>query len=327
LNCKKLQDYCLESICSDPQSFITSKNFLLLDKDILYNLLERDDLPVEEVIIWDCLIKWGIERTPGFKSKYCDKIKWNNENYESLKETLKQFIPLIRFVEISGADYFVKVRPYKAIIPNHINNEIEEFHFNGKIPKTISLPPRIGKSHIESKIIKTKFISTIINWINKKDAKAIRNKNDSLYNFDLIYRGSQSGIDNNSFRNKCNLRLPILVLIRCQNTKKIFGGYTPIGFYSNDSINGLICSEDSFIFSFEDDGIQDDIRLSRVISYDYAIYNNYYYGFNFGGDALCMENRNLYANGNNDHYEQNISDDDNLFYTIEEIEAFRVVKQ
>ncbi|EXX67030.1 hypothetical protein GLOIN_2v1480795 [Rhizophagus irregularis DAOM 181602=DAOM 197198] len=325
LNCKKLQTYCLESICSDPRSFITSKNFPSLDKDILYNLLERDDLPVEEVIIWECLIKWGIEQTPGFESNNNDRTKWNNENYEALRETLSQFIPLIRFVEISAADYLTKVRPYKAIIPNIIHNEVEEFYFNGTIPKTINLPPRVGKSHIESKIIKIKLISTIINWINKKDAKAIRNKNDSLYNFDLIYRGSQSGINNNSFRNKCNLRLPILVLIKCQNTKKIFGGYTPVGFYSNDSIDGLIYSENSFIFSFEDDTYMKNIKLSRVISYDYAIYNNYYYGFNFGGDALCMENQNLYANGN-EHYEKNVSDDNNIPYIIEEIEAFRVVK-
>ncbi|PKK72433.1 hypothetical protein RhiirC2_383826 [Rhizophagus irregularis] len=68
-----------------------------------------------------------------------------------------------------------------------------------------------------------------------------------------------------------------------------------------------------------------NIKLSRVISYDYAIYNNYYYGFNFGGDALCMENQNLYANGN-EHYEKNVSDDNNIPYIIEEIEAFRVVK-
>ena len=40
-----------------------------------------------------------------------------------------------------------------------------------------------------------------------------------------------------------------------------------------------------------------------------------------------MENQNLYTNSN-DRYEYNISDDtDNKIYTIEEIEAFRVVKQ
>src|ERR1700722_12332233 len=43
-NCKKLQYCCLESICTDPQPFITSKEFTSLDKDILHVLLKRDDL-------------------------------------------------------------------------------------------------------------------------------------------------------------------------------------------------------------------------------------------------------------------------------------------
>src|SRR5688572_15800660 len=59
-NCEKLQDYCLRSICVDPQSFIP-----LLDHDILFVILEKDDLPIEEIVIWDCLIKWAIEHTSG----------------------------------------------------------------------------------------------------------------------------------------------------------------------------------------------------------------------------------------------------------------------
>jgi hypothetical protein len=44
VNCKKLQDYCLEIICENTQAFITSNEFLTLDKDILYKILERDNL-------------------------------------------------------------------------------------------------------------------------------------------------------------------------------------------------------------------------------------------------------------------------------------------
>jgi len=73
--CKKLQDYCLESIYKDAQQFITSNNFPLLDKDILYGLLKRNDLQTEEIIIWDCLIKWGIEQTPNMGSRNNDRTK------------------------------------------------------------------------------------------------------------------------------------------------------------------------------------------------------------------------------------------------------------
>jgi hypothetical protein len=43
-SCEKLQDYCLGSICEDPEPFITSETFPSLDKDILIDLLKRDDL-------------------------------------------------------------------------------------------------------------------------------------------------------------------------------------------------------------------------------------------------------------------------------------------
>ncbi|CAB4385826.1 unnamed protein product [Rhizophagus irregularis] len=60
-NCNKLQDYCFESTCG---SFSTSNEFLSLDKDTIYKMLERDDIKINEVTAWEQLIKWGIKQTP-----------------------------------------------------------------------------------------------------------------------------------------------------------------------------------------------------------------------------------------------------------------------
>ncbi|RIA93832.1 BTB/POZ protein [Glomus cerebriforme] len=152
--CKKLQDYCLESICSDPQPFITSTRFPSLDKDILYGLLKRDDFSVEEIDIWDCLIKWGIEQTPSLGKMNSDRTKWNDANYQALKKTLDQFIPLIRFAQISPADYFDKVRPYKAVIPNPIYDEVEEFYFKGYYDANVTnvLNPYNGSEFVPAEI-------------------------------------------------------------------------------------------------------------------------------------------------------------------------------
>ncbi|RGB35665.1 BTB/POZ protein [Rhizophagus diaphanus] len=169
-NCKKLQDYCFESICENPLPFFSSKIFTSINKEILFNLLERDDLQIKEVIVWDYLIKWGIEQTSGLD---INRMKWNNKDYKELKKTLNQFISLIRFTEISRADFFDKVRPYKIIIPNNIYEEIEEFYYKDSLPKSTILPPRTGYSFeigkIESNIIKSKLSKIIINWIDKKD--------------------------------------------------------------------------------------------------------------------------------------------------------------
>ncbi|CAB4385827.1 unnamed protein product [Rhizophagus irregularis] len=342
------------------------------DKDILYKILERDELQIKEIIVWDYLIKWGIEQTPGLGNENtlnhlikwgiertpglgnencdiswdrfikwgiertpvsgnekCDREKWNNDDYEALKETLKQFIPLIRFVEITFDDFNDKIKPYKDIIPNQIYEEIEEFYNRGIHPKINTLPPRIGK--FDSKIIKPKLAKIIIKWINKEDFWISR------YKFNLIYRGSIDGISNEIFKNKCKGRVESLVLIKVKQKNKIFGGYSNIGFNSiEDNNNNIIMSSfygnefskfyyssNNFIFSFEnDENNNQNMKLSRVINYDKAIYDFHGTGFDFGFNSLFMYKDQLYANNDNNNYENNLNTKE--VYDIEEIETFIV---
>src|ERR1044072_8820555 len=99
----------------------------------------------------------GFEQTPGLKSKHNKKIlkgisilkfwnwhkyKWTNKDYEDLENTLRDFIPLIRFSEISSNDFYDKIHPYKRIIPNQIYDEITSYHSEGILPETINVVPR-----------------------------------------------------------------------------------------------------------------------------------------------------------------------------------------
>ncbi|GBB88921.1 hypothetical protein RclHR1_15530008 [Rhizophagus clarus] len=329
-NCNKLQDYCLEFICINPQSFIISKKVSSLDKDILFNLLKRNDLQIEEINVWDCLIKWGIEQTPGLGSENNDRTKWNDENFEELKNTLEEFIPLIRFVGISRADFFDKVRPYKAIIPKNIYEEVVEFHYKDVLPKTATLPPRTIKTEkIESKIINPTLVKVIINWIERKSNIFTRNENDQRYKFKLIYRGSRDGINNESFRKKCNGRISSIVLIKVKDTNKIFGGYSSIGFCSlgNDYLikDGyrFYKSSDNFIFSFENNYDIQNMKISRVVNDLKAILDHG--GCNFGRGSLCMIEDKLYLNNGSGSYEKNLNTD--IIYNIEEIETFVIDNQ
>src|ERR1043165_5305820 len=95
-SCKKLQDYCLESICKDPQPFIASETFPLLDKDILFDLFKCDDFQLEEIVAWNSLIKWGIKQTSELINKN-DQSEWTDKDYDDLKSILSDFIPLIKF--------------------------------------------------------------------------------------------------------------------------------------------------------------------------------------------------------------------------------------
>ncbi|RIA86167.1 hypothetical protein C1645_829704 [Glomus cerebriforme] len=320
---KKLHDYCLDSVCENLQLFITTQNLLSLDKDSLYIILSRDDLQIEEITAWNCLIKWGIENTPDLGNENNDISKWN---YEALKNTLNQLIPLIRFVTISPHEFFDKVKPYKNIIPNNIYEEFENFYCNGILPKTIILPPRIGK--FDSKIIKPKLANIIINWINNKDYYNIM---DPYYKFKLIYRGSRDGINNQSFKDICNGRIASLVLIKVQESNKIFGGYSSIGFnslgdnylktFNLKKYNAL----GNFIFSFENSQDNQNMKISRVINNSEAILDHCDTAFNFGQGSLSMSEQNLHVNNNSHNYEDYISTD--IIYTIEDIETFIIFRQ
>lgn len=75
---KKLQDYCIDFICTNPLIIITSSVFLSFDKDTLFSLLKRDILRIKETTIWEFLIKWGIKQTLGLENKY-NQNKWTDK--------------------------------------------------------------------------------------------------------------------------------------------------------------------------------------------------------------------------------------------------------
>ncbi|GBB98708.1 hypothetical protein RclHR1_00330035 [Rhizophagus clarus] len=297
---EKLFNYVQDHLIAK-QTVWVKQNYVLVLHTIFK--LSNYDLQIEETVAWDYLIKWGIEQTPGLVSKNNDKTKWNDNNYRALKRTISHFIPLIRFVEISPADFYDKVRPYKAVIPDYIYEEITEFYYKNTLPKTTILPPRNAKVRIESRLIKLNNACIIAGWIERKNEKSISNK----YNFDLLYRSSRDGININTFRTKCNNQGPCLVLVKHQQSTKIYGGYNPLGFmHSGGQWRN---TTESFIFSFESDREVQNTNISRVNNNycNYAIYECYTYGFSFGNMFYMNSDNNIYFS-NQGYYDGNIDD-------------------
>ncbi|RIA86164.1 hypothetical protein C1645_829700 [Glomus cerebriforme] len=318
-SCKKLQNYCLGSICKDPQTFVTSEAFPSLDKNILTIILNRNDFQLEEIIVWDSLIKWGIKQTPELENKNIQD-EWTNKDYRDLKNNLSDFIPLIKFLEINSEDFYRKVRPYKDIIPKHIYDEVIKYYLVDQ-PKLFRF--------IESKIIKPELTNIICNWIDKKDPMLIRTeKKDPQYKFNLIYRGSRDSLDANSFKKKCQGQIASLVLIKIQQSNKIFGGYSSIGFNSigdellfKDNDHHYYCSSNNFIFSFENSEDTQNMKISRVKNHSRALLK-WDTGFNFGWSALYTYGQKLVVGHTHGYYEDNLQID--AIYDVEEIETFIV---
>ncbi|CAI2188578.1 4932_t:CDS:2, partial [Funneliformis geosporum] len=173
VSCKKLQEYCLETICENPIPFFELKNFSTLDNDILYQLLCRDDLQVEEVLVWDYLIKWGIYQTMLLESEY-DDYQSQSEQSEAENQQVQQ--KRHRHVHHRKSNSTSSVMtshttPYplrEKNVSNEIFEDIMAYHMNnmnGVEPKACTLFPRLGHIPIESNIIKPIHAAILSNWI------------------------------------------------------------------------------------------------------------------------------------------------------------------
>src|SRR5205823_3611950 len=87
----------LEAICEEPEILFNYDKLIKLRAPLLELLLKKDFLLLDEIVIWDNLIKWGLAQHPSIQQ---DVKKWNKEEITIMKSTLHRFIPLIRFYDI-----------------------------------------------------------------------------------------------------------------------------------------------------------------------------------------------------------------------------------
>ena len=124
-----------------PNLIFESEDFKSIQETSLISILQRDDLKVEEIKIWDYVIKWGIAQNPALPA---DSKGWSNENFEALKITLQQCLPLIRYFHIPGEDIWKNVKPYKKILEEQLWDDLTQyFIFPNQPVKSLVLPARI----------------------------------------------------------------------------------------------------------------------------------------------------------------------------------------
>ena len=106
---QELQNWCNDILVKYPNKVFDSEDFTSLQENALISLIKRDDLQMEEIKIWNYIIKWGIAQNPNLSS---DAKDWSNENFKTLKITLQNFLPHIRYFQISGDDIYKNVKPF-----------------------------------------------------------------------------------------------------------------------------------------------------------------------------------------------------------------------
>ncbi|GBC02009.1 hypothetical protein RclHR1_04410002 [Rhizophagus clarus] len=258
-----LQEFYLNKICIEPKFLFNSDRFTQLSAHLLEIILKRDDLNLEEIEIWENLIKWGLAQERALNQ---DVTKWKQNDINTFKWVLSKFIPLIRFYEISTRDYFNKVKPYEEILPKELRDDILKFYM---IPeyKPIYIPRR-SKFINGSIMINREHAILFANWIDKKEEND-EYINDIPYEFNLLYRASRDGNTATAFHVKCDNEGPTIVVVKIRNSEQIVGGYNPLFW---DSVPGKMSTKDSFIFSFMDKNYVQNAKVVYSGGYPYSIY-------------------------------------------------------
>ncbi|RHZ67627.1 hypothetical protein Glove_300g37 [Diversispora epigaea] len=233
----KLESYLIESKASWLRTHFSRiyhsifDDFASLRESVLVSILRKDDLKVEEIKIWDYVIKWGIAQN---HSLPVNLKEWSNENFATLKVTLQRCLPLIRYFHIPGEDIWEKVKPFKKILDEQLWDDIIQNSISpNKSVKSLVLPARIiSNPELPSRTNSTPELpfSTIISKINYLYIP---------YEFQLILRGSRDGFHPKKFQNMCYRHSRTIVVAKVAETNEIVGDYNPSA-WDNSTYNSPI---------------------------------------------------------------------------------------
>ncbi|GBB89319.1 hypothetical protein RclHR1_00160035 [Rhizophagus clarus] len=304
-----LKDYALETICQEPNILFGTDEILSLPAQLLESLLKRDDLALDEIEVWNDLIRWAHAQQPTVNK---DPSEWTKDELTLMERTLLRFIPLIRFHDITSEEYYDKVVPYDDLLPKKLKNDILKFYLVPHIKQIGSLTSRLF-INIDSVLINAKHLTLFAAWIDKKD-KALK---IIPYKFNLIFRASRDGNTAAAFHNKCNKGATIIV-IKIKGTNQIIGGYNPLD-WEGYAIYKI--TQDSFLFTFNDYRDINTGEIRRVIDANHALICNQQWGPHFSD--LSMNPHNVWTYNTNYYPELDIPNN----FDIDDYEVFQVVKK
>ncbi|CAG8581752.1 14819_t:CDS:2 [Dentiscutata heterogama] len=283
----RLSKFCQNIFNTQSTQIFSSSEFLNLEEQFLINIIERSDLQIDEIVIWEAVIRWGIGKLPSLSE---DAKEWTNKDFIKLRKVVKNLLPHIRFFNISGLDHRTKIRPFKKILGKELREEIKDFFF-AKIPPTKfqQLPPRIigdssneNKNHVNNQvannlyanqansvgvntslssinsiIIGEKGFSKIASWIDKKQPAYTYTPAEIPYDFRLLYRGSRDGVANvKKFHERCGNQGATVIIIKIAESTRVLGGYNPEDWLNENAWGERMFS---FIFSMENDHDEKDV--------------------------------------------------------------------
>ncbi|RIB19594.1 hypothetical protein C2G38_2245063 [Gigaspora rosea] len=141
-NFEELQQFCHNIIDNYPNIVFDSEDYLDLSENVLVSLLKLDNLNMDEGKIWDQVIKWGIGKNHDLDA---DPARWSDANFSTLKTTLRNCLPHIRYFHISSEDVIDKLYPYQKIVEPSLWKDIliKNLDVQNRSITSSILPPRV----------------------------------------------------------------------------------------------------------------------------------------------------------------------------------------
>src|SRR4051812_16896504 len=270
----ELQKFCTDLISENPEKIFVSHDFISIPEKTLVSLIQNDNLQMNEVQVWKHVLKWGLGQNSELSS---DPTSLSKDDLNTLKNTLRQCIPFIRFYNLTSKEFLDNVFPYREILPEELYVDLLKYNLDPDNKPSNKLKPRTTKKfslNIDSNIITGQHAELISKWI---DGLEITDEIKNSYEFKLILRGSRDGFTPEKFHTICDNESHTVTIIKVKGSDEILGGYNPIVWrsfhYDSYYGNKYGITEDSFIFSFKDkNGIKNYI-LSRVQDEENAVHN------------------------------------------------------
>ncbi|GBB90409.1 hypothetical protein RclHR1_17360005 [Rhizophagus clarus] len=307
-----LSKFCLEKICDEPKILFNSDKFINLKAPLLELLLKSDDLIIDEIEVWENLLKWCCAQ----QNLENDPTKWSNDDITKVKTIIHQFIPLIRFYNIEPADFYYKVHCYRNILPQDLILDLLEFHVVPDMkPKTNVAPSRKSALKLNSTIIESKHILLFVSWIDKKKDPSHYSRRYIPYDFNLLYHSSLDGFNTTSFHKNCNNKGATIWVAKIKGSTQLIGGYNPLDWNGSGRKN----TRSSFLFNIPDGKNISNTKM-RFNTPMCAIYCHEKHGPSMG-DLYCPDS-NIWSYRTS----KNIIGIPAKF-VVEEYEVFQVVKK
>ncbi|EXX52446.1 hypothetical protein GLOIN_2v1487162 [Rhizophagus irregularis DAOM 181602=DAOM 197198] len=314
-----LWNFCFKKICEKPKILFDSDKFINLKAPLLELLLKKDYLNVDEIVIWESLVKWSVSQ----QNLENDPTNWDKEDIIKVKRELKKFTPLIRFHDIGPTDFFYKVYCYKDILPRDLVHDLLEYHIVPNIEPKSNLSRSRKQSlkfKLDSNLVKPNHISFFASWIDKE--KSLHYDNKIIpYNFKLLYRSSQDGFSTRNFHKNCDNKGATIWVAKIKGSTQLIGGYNPLDWCGNLSWK---TTKDSFMFNFKDGEKISTAKVGYVNAESFAIFCHNDYGPTMG-NLKCKFNNWYYDNYDDGIRYPKLGIPDN--FKVEDYEVFQVIKE